>query len=807
MQKQILEHLTLYEGIKKAQLPWDALDYGSSQEVLQVCNKVRDGQIEQTVSQISKEVVQYLFWDKDFIDKLQVLLKEGISVGVLSALMFGAGKELLSQYDDATLKEVLLDEVIVDKIRFLYLKYYYKCSLTEQQKQYLNSGLDFLVRHMNVTLIDELDEIQRKVFYEPVLSSNLLNDVVVSKEDIQELLNPDMQLLLNKLKENLPYLFQLGKAQWNQLRQAPGIIRKDMLEVLLQIKPEDTSQFLVLWLENESLQYDIHKIKKIIANMSEEERHQMTRANTSYISVIYGGSIEGIPLEGLQKVKEGLLIYAITNRKKHFLSLVREHYDEFRSLPRYSMLFDPDVYQKYLNINTMNERDFECCISLKGMSKESKEFMVNSSYSFSELAILSEVPSTYVQLYHKLQYQRSDDRLRVFREIVKKRCLSIYMDAEEIKSLGNMLSQKPLSLWMQGEFVHIKGIYPEDAIQALSHWNQLKHLVSGVKDGVRMRYLLNNMKRLDKYVDFQQLQAQVLDLDKFWLEIRQGFQITDEFIAENKENILQFIYKGGAEVIYAYLHEQPDKKEKIRRILIAELLGRFDELKYHKGDLQKEIDFPVPEEISQIWQENQELAENGIRIWEEDRMLPTMRMGEIPMRTCLSYKDGVYNECLLSGYDSNKKIMQVLTDGRIVFRAVLRLTKGCFVHTFEENSDVEFVDLTEQPKETRKEKQEEELVLFLERPYFRWVSEEKQDVIVTMLCKLLQEKAIKLGARLVFSSSYNGYHMDQKNFVLSGYSLYISASKNGSQYIDSLSGKATVSASRSYGRNRFWIAN
>lgn len=806
MQKQILEHLSLYEGIKKAQLPWDALKYGNSQEVLQVCKKIKDGKIEQTVSQMSKEVVQYLFRDKEFIDKLPIFIKEGISVWNLSTLMSGAGKELLSQYKDASLKVVLLDEVIRNEVRFLYLKYYYKYSLTGQQKEYLNSGLGFLDKYMNVTL-DELEEAQRKVFYEPLLSSNLLNDVVFSKEDIQELLNPDLKLLLNKLKEYLPCSYQLGKVQWNQLRQASDSIGKDLLNVLQYIEPEDISHFLVLWLENEALQYDIRKLKKTIPQKSEGERHQMTRTSASYISVIYGSCVEGIPLEGLVKEKEKLLIYAIINRKTHFLALIQKHFDEFLSLSRFSILFDPDVYQYYLNLNTMNEKDFEKCFTLNRIGKEQKEFMINPSYIFSELAILSDLPSVYVQVFHKLQYDRSDDRLRVFREIVKKRCLPMFMNEEEVQSLGNMLSQKSLSQWMQVEFTHIRGICPEDAIQMLSHWEQVKRFVPGVEDGVQGRYLLSNIKMLDNYKDFLELQERVIVFDKFWLDIRQKLQITDDFIEQYKENILRFLYEGGAEVIHAFLLEQPDKKEEIRRILMAELMGRFSELKYHKGDLQKEIDFPVTKTISQIWMENRESSENGIRIWEEDRMLPTMRIGEVPTSTCLSYRDGIHSECLLSCFDSNKKVMQASTDGKIVFRAIVRLTKGCFVHIPEETSDVEFVDLTRQPKEFVKEKRSEELVLFLERPYFRWLSDEKEDAIVTMLCQLLQKKALKLGARLVVSNFYDRYKMKEKGFVLSGYSLYVSASKNGSSYIDSLGGKATVRSSRSYGRSRFWLAN
>ena len=44
-----------------------------------------------------------------------------------------------------------------------------------------------------------------------------------------------------------------------------------------------------------------------------------------------------------------------------------------------------------------------------------------------------------------------------------------------------------------------------------------------------------------------------------------------------------------------FLERQPSKIEEIRRLVTAELLGKFDELKYPSGDLMREIDFWYPE--------------------------------------------------------------------------------------------------------------------------------------------------------------------------------------------------------------------
>lgn len=51
----------------------------------------------------------------------------------------------------------------------------------------------------------------------------------------------------------------------------------------------------------------------------------------------------------------------------------------------------------------------------------------------------------------------------------------------------------------------------------------------------------------------------------------------------------------------------------------------------------------------------------------------------------------------------------------------------------------------------------EELVLFLERPYFKGLSKNMEEKVMPLVEKLVQEKVKKLQARLVISMSYHGY--------------------------------------------------
>ena len=293
----------------------------------------------------------------------------------------------------------------------------------------------------------------------------------------------------------------------------------------------------------------------------------------------------------------------------------------------------------------------------------------------------------------------------------------------------------------------------------------------------------------------------LLAQDPSWKNLKTELNISDAFVVENKSNIQKFIYEGGAEIMTSFLNRQPKKKEEIRRIVNAELLGKFMELKYHGGDLEREIAFPIKRDTEEIWKEKLLRVDCGWEIWEEDSLLPVMQIGEVPLRSCISYRNGPNCDCLLSCFDANKKIIFIKHNGKIVFRAILRLTKGSFVAA-DERKTIEFVDVT--VKSEPHENKAEELVLFLERYYQSGLSEQEIRKAVNLTAMLVKEKAEKLGARLVLSSSYKNV-LENKNYVLTNFYMYISASKNGSQYLDSLGGTAGVSASGSYTCNTFLL--
>lgn len=234
-------------------------------------------------------------------------------------------------------------------------------------------------------------------------------------------------------------------------------------------------------------------------------------------------------------------------------------------------------------------------------------------------------------------------------------------------------------------------------------------------------------------------------------------------------------------------------------------MGKFKKLKYYTDDLKKEIDVNLYDYQIKEWTENNSSIIDGIiNVAEYDDFYSTMMLGEKPQHTCLSYKNGMYNECLLACFDSNKKILYAKINDKIVARAMIRLTKGTFSN-FNYKSNFSFVDLENvNDKKEEQSNNKEYLTVFLEKPYISGISPKQELKVKKMFTKLLEDKAKKMNALLVLSSAYENI-VESKEYIVTKYYMYISKSKAGSQYLDSLSGQASVTDEGQYRMNKFMI--
>lgn len=191
---------------------------------------------------------------------------------------------------------------------------------------------------------------------------------------------------------------------------------------------------------------------------------------------------------------------------------------------------------------------------------------------------------------------------------------------------------------------------------------------------------------------------------------------------------------------------------------------------------------------------------------EHDDFFSTMLLGVQPQRTCLAYDQGIYKNCLLSGFDSNKKVLYAEIAGERVGRAYMRLTKGRMGQAGKDKKEpaFTFVDVENiQERQTEHTPYSEQLTLFLECPYSGGVNDQTERQINDLMIELASRKANDLGAVLVLSDDYHGIRSD--GFTYTKFNIYISKTKAGAQYLDSLGGEATVDTEGCYKANTFLV--
>ncbi len=732
------------------------------------------------------------------------LFQRGIPAWRISFLLKQMdGKEVL-KYSIEKLYDVLQDEMVSNSHIALYLRFYADIDLLYEERRQLCKGLDNYYSHQGQEG-EEIIRLHGKLFYNDVVSGNMLSGMC---DCYMECLwsmahNGKILRILEIINRMCGGRVQIDDELFKQIEAEP-----DKIESLLRwsdgfYNGNKGEKFCQRLLENRALLYDLERLRKKVDEGKIQEAHQMIESRASYISFFYN---EYFNENWNGKYREDLVIYAVTHKKKAFLSLVRNNPEIFCSIPYNSLLFQKSFYSRVVNINTLNVKNLKQCRSIKCYPEDIMKLLSARTHTFEEVSVLQELPVEYAALYSELQNERVDDRLKVMREIIKRKCLRLDMD---ISAIAAKLSLYPLSKWMQKDLVHIKDLDADVAMRLLENFDKIRHLVNDIKSVSEARYVSSNAEIFSRYADMDAVRNDTLEKDQEWLQLKNVFGFDQKFVQDNKERIMAFLYEDGAHIMWTYYTNVSHKKEELRRLVSAELLGRFKELKYHSNDLDNELDYPITNTAKHIWMENLYDEDGSLCVWEEDGLLPVMKMGEMPSRTCLSYIDGVYKQCLLASHDSNKKVLYVSWNGNIVMRAAVRLTKGMYGDANKKNSvmapQLEFADLTREEATENKPyiKNKEFLVLFLERYYEAGIPHRLIGDVMKIVFRLMKRKAEQMGALLVMNMEYKTWKPER--MVCSDFSMYISKSKAGEQYVDSLNGSNTVDKEGNYEKNKFLV--
>lgn len=779
----------------------------TEEELLVGCRDILDMGMSQAYKVLPEAQQVILIKSAALRKTVSQLFQMGAASERVSGLLEQMDEEEIREYPIERLYDVLSDDTVHTSYIALYLRYYADMDLLHEEKCNLQKGLDNYYSHQDREKGDEeFLRLHGKLLYSDVVSGKMLSgmsdcymECLWSMARNQKVLN--IMEIINRMCCGR---ICIDDGVFNQIESDP-----DKIERLLRwsdgfYKGNESETFCQRLLENRALLYDLERLKKKVDEGRSQEAHQMIGSRSTYISFFYD---EYFDENWNDERKEELIIYAVTHKKKAFLSLVRSNPEVFRTLPPNSLLFQKSFYSNVVNINTLNAKNLKQCRNIKYYPEDVLKLLSARVHTFEEVSVLQELPSEYAALYAALQNERVDDRLKVIREIIKRKCLRQDMD---VSALAVKLSLYPLSEWMQSEFSHIKGLNAEVVMKLLQNFDKIRHLVKGIKVVSEARYVADNAEIFSQYTDMESVRSDMLEKDQEWLKLRDAFGFDQKFVQDNKERIMTFLYEDGAHIMWTYYTDVSNKKEELRRLVSAELMGRFTELKYHSNDLDNELDYPITEAAKYSWMKNLYEEKGSLCVWEEDRLLPVMKMGEMPSHTCLSYVDGVYKRCLLASHDSNKKVLYVSWNGNIVMRAAIRLTKGMYGDADKKDShmqpQLEFVDLTrkEATGDNPGIKSKEFLVLFLERHYESGIPQRMVGEAMNLIFCLMKKKAAQLGAHLVMSMEYRTWKPDE--MVCSDFSMYISKSKAGEQYLDSLNGSNTVDKEGSYKKNRFLVS-
>lgn len=794
----IKRHLAERNMLKTAGLSLCYLAKKGEEKCVRAAEAIIQNEVMDVIPFLGEQVCLYMMEDPETITYLGILKKEGCELNAyrFQRILLDAGIDKVSDFSYEQVKAVYFDPLVTDGTAYSYMKYYGEQNVSKEEKEQLVKSIAMC---MDVLDFEKAGEKDRMLLVNPVFSSELLLDLLENVNNLKILQDQDLMELVNTLAGYEAEIRSLNQNQFDQMKERPVEILEKLRIVTRYIEKENLTDGLNLWLWNEALYEDLCKLERAFTDGADPA--EVFSSKVSYVNTLYQNPVSKISLSSLSEEKSEILLYAITQKKKAFLNLINEEAELFYDLPNASMLLKKEVYQEYINLNTLNRKNLKDSADLI-LSNDRFELLAKREHTFEELKLLCTAKEALIRLYEQLTC-KCDERLMVLRELIKRECVPYSFWKGQIEPLAAALSEKPLSRWIREDFRNISDLSYGTALWLLVYREQLKGMEKEITTEQQALYLLKDLALVKECDSLSELKEKLILGDVSWRLLKEKLSFSEEFVQNNAARIGNFLFVGGAEIMETFLERQPSKIEEIRRLVTAELLGKFDELKYPSGDLMREIDFEVSEEAEKEWKIDRTFTSKNLVLKEETGLLPVMQIGEIPSYSCLSYRSGLNSDCLLSCFDSNKKFLFIRKNGKVVFRAMIRLTKGSYVGD-RMRKKIQFADLSGAGKP--KEEEGEELVLFLERYYEKNLAYEEQDQAVYLAFVAAKEKAKKLGARLVLSCYYQD-DVKTKEYIKSNYYLYISKSKNGSQYLDSLYGEASVSDSGDYSSNIFLLEN
>lgn len=258
------------------------------------------------------------------------------------------------------------------------------------------------------------------------------------------------------------------------------------------------------------------------SHLQTEEKHQVLDTWVGYLNALYSGSLE-VPFASIRPIQYDVLIYAIAHKKKRFLHMVSEHFEDFCKLGRESFLLEESFYTR-CNLNALNGKDFLACAGEAGQ-RNNLDLLEQREYTFQELKLLCYAKPVYIQFYGMLADIGVDRKLVVMRELLKGDLLNMQIAEEDLCGLAALLSQKPLSVWRQKELGHIAGLSATDAVRVLLVYDKIKLLIPELLTWEDALFASRNADRMRGYQSWTQMRNDLIYVDQDWVALAKNWNL------------------------------------------------------------------------------------------------------------------------------------------------------------------------------------------------------------------------------------------------------------------------------------------
>ncbi|MBG9730766.1 hypothetical protein ABD87_14805 [Lysinibacillus sphaericus] len=585
---------------------------------------------------------------------------------------------------------------------------------------------------------------------------------------------------------------------------------------------------------------DVIQLKgQYLAELPENEISRYLQYNIDLTEIVYGKKSYKV-MESVQDYLKGFNMYYSNEEEKlkgenrlfrffarikntkgainFFEKAIQNNNADLKNMGRFSPLYSEFVI-KNVSINNLNDNTFKKMVDMgyyqwSSLYPRLDKKDLPSKITPEEYFVYRDLNEFCQQIYDNLIIKDSkvDVRLRTIQSIasVNVDLLKEHLNKIDSENFTSIFMQNASILLNNTQSIHFANKFPSMdktyaflcfVLETISE-NFAECQTNG--DVQVMLYAMNTLEEF-KEMTLEEAKIHYYKNHHDMNEAQKFLGLSDLFYSEHRESLANFVLNGNFKIVKTHYANTNANKNiaNVKLLAKAEIAGKLKEIRLSKQGLEKELNTSINNTTYDAWEKDMVKNHDKNRlVYENSNFQDFMLYGVYPVDSCMHYEDGEYSHCMLSIFDSNKKLLYVKQKGVIVGRAILRFTK--YTTNRNEavdnnlNSELDGLQFNDVDGVHDTETINHKSAIFLERLYTS-VDDNSEKEIKALLVELATQKAKDMGVELITSTDYEDIlfsentNVDRKKLY-----VYISKSKNGNQYLDSLDGYSTENKGGSF---------